>query len=80
MYISLVLFKENIGIFNLGHDVFHQHCKSYKKDIHDVFQHYFADGLAALYSSVDLSSVYLYFSGVHGVQQDCGQEPQTGVL
>lgn len=27
----------------------------------DVFQHYFADGLAALYSSVDLSSVCLFF-------------------
>jgi len=50
MYISLVLFKENIGIFHLVHDVFHQHCKSYKKDIHDVFQHYFTDGLAPLYS------------------------------
>lgn len=60
MYISLVLFKENIGIFNLEQDVFHQHCKSYKKDIHYVFQHYFADGLAALYSSVDLSSVFLF--------------------
>ena len=51
----------------------------------DVFQHYFADGLAALYSSVDLSSVCLfffplYFSGVRGVQQDCGQEHQAGIL
>ncbi len=40
MYISLVLFKENIDIFNLGHAVYtfkHQHFKSYKKDIHGCF-------------------------------------------
>lgn len=50
----------------------------------DVFQHYFADGLATLYSSVDLSSVCFFcpldFSGVYGVRQDCGQEPQAGIL
>lgn len=32
-----------------------------KRPFMDVFQHYFADGLVALYSSVDLSSVFLFF-------------------
>lgn len=64
MYISLVLFKENIGIFNLGH-VFHLNINisnHIKSTFMDVFQHYFADGLATLYSSVDLSSVFFLFS------------------
>lgn len=41
MYISLVLFKGNIGIFNLGHDVFNLNINisnRIKRTFMDVFQ------------------------------------------